>query len=428
MNILLLSATYPHASHPFAGVFNERCAVALRPLCEELQVLAPRPYTPRLIAALHPRWRAYAEIPSHEVRAGVSISRPRYLQIPRVGAALWPDLGSYVFTRGPARAMHRRSPFDAILSFDLIQTGGLAWRLGRDLGIPAAGWALGSDVRVARTSPFAAVVRRAAANLRLIFYQSHELLSEAARILDVSPAELNPDRNIVLSQGIPDPPALSREETRHRVRKEWGIGEGQVLLLAVGRILRTKGVLELLDALAIAASQNSRVTAVMLGAMPGFDDREAVEQRLSEIPGLCGRVQILPACDPSAVWNYLCAADIFVFASHNEGMPNSLLEAMSMGVASIAFAIPPVKEIEAGTGALVLVPPRDSGRFAEEILRLASNPDERARIGAIGRTQVIERFLVRRSMAAAFARLSGMVETWVALPRAIEGACAPSGG
>jgi glycosyltransferase involved in cell wall biosynthesis len=38
---------------------------------------------------------------------------------------------------------------------------------------------------------------------------------------------------------------------------------------------------------------------------------------------------------------------MFAFTSHHEGMPNSLLEAMAMGVPAIAFAIPPVVELEA---------------------------------------------------------------------------------
>ena len=62
-------------------------------------------------------------------------------------------------------------------------------------------------------------------------------------------------------------------------------------------------------------------------------------------------------------------------------MPNSLQEAMVMGVPAIAFDIRPVLELEAGTGALVHVPQLDTTLFAEAIIRLAASPKERERIG-----------------------------------------------
>jgi hypothetical protein len=49
--------------------------------------------------------------------------------------------------------MHRRTRFDVIHSFDLAATGGLAWRMGRDLGIPASGWAFLGDLRFPELLP-----------------------------------------------------------------------------------------------------------------------------------------------------------------------------------------------------------------------------------------------------------------------------------
>jgi glycosyltransferase involved in cell wall biosynthesis len=108
----------------------------------------------------------------------------------------------------------------------------------------------------------------------------------------------------------------------------------------------------------------------------------------------------------------LCAADIFAFPSHEgwEGMPNSLLEAMVMKVPAVAFAIQPILEIESGTGGIVIVPQLDSEQFSKEILRLAASSDERARIGEIGRAQVMERFTVRKNMAEAVERLKEVIQ------------------
>jgi glycosyltransferase involved in cell wall biosynthesis len=91
-------------------------------------------------------------------------------------------------------------------------------------------------------------------------------------------------------------------------------------------------------------------------------------------------------------------------------MPNSLLEAMVMGIPAIAFAIPPVLEIGAATGCLVTVAPLDSKLFSEAILRLAGSPDERTSIGEKGRSRVLKDFMIRDKMAEAVCRLAQIVE------------------
>jgi glycosyltransferase involved in cell wall biosynthesis len=121
-------------------------------------------------------------------------------------------------------------------------------------------------------------------------------------------------------------------------------------------------------------------------------------------------VLIFPACNSDKIWEYLCAADIFAFASHNEGMPNSLLEAMGMGVPAIAFAIPAVLELEAGMGAPLLIPTFDSVLFAQAILRLAARPEDRACVGEKGRDRVMNRFMVKTNMGLALSRLAAVVQ------------------
>jgi glycosyltransferase involved in cell wall biosynthesis len=144
----------------------------------------------------------------------------------------------------------------------------------------------------------------------------------------------------------------------------------------------------------------------MVGANPAFDDTSAIQRKLDESPRLRKIIKILPACHPDKIWEFLAAADVFVFTSHNEGMPNSLLEAMAVGVPAIAFAIPPVLEIDNGMGALIAVPPLDTALLAKAILHLSASPSERIRIGEIGRRTVLNRFMIKKNMATALRRLA----------------------
>jgi glycosyltransferase involved in cell wall biosynthesis len=194
------------------------------------------------------------------------------------------------------------------------------------------------------------------------------------------------------------------------VRTAWGIRDDQVLVLNIGRIYRNKGIFELVQAISLAAARDPRITCVLVGSSPIHDETAALQQKLEDIPSLKKTIRILPACSPDTVWAYLCAADIFAFPSHREGMPNSLLEALAMRVPAVAFAIPPVLEIEAGTGALLLVPPFDTALFAEAIVKLALSPDDRVRLGERGRERVLARFMVQENMALVHQRLVEVVQ------------------
>jgi glycosyltransferase involved in cell wall biosynthesis len=412
MKLLVVAPSYPHPIHPAAGTFNERCVHALKDLCDHVEVLIPRPYAPPILSSMRARWKIYSQMASYEVQDGIHIRRPAYLQVPKFAGAFWTDPGIFFWCRRIAAEMYHRQRFEAILSFDLIGVGGLAWRLGRYLRIPASGWATGSDVHSPASLSHRKIAIRALNYLEVVFYQSHELLEKAAALLHVSPAQMPQDRHIVLSRGIPTPPALPRLATREKLRASLGIADKQIVVMYTGRIVHYKGMFELLEAISLAATRDDRVVCIMVGSNPAFDETRAVQRKIDETPLLRRRVKLLPACSPTKVWEYLATADIFAFPSYAEGMPNALLEAMAMGLPAIAFAIPSIQEIEAGKGGLLTVPPFNSALFAETILHLVSCPERRMQIGEKARDQVKERFSVQKNMAEALRILSQIMKRY----------------
>jgi teichuronic acid biosynthesis glycosyltransferase TuaC len=409
MKLLFLAAYYPHPNYLFSGIFNERSASVLSELCDVVEVLVPCPYAPPLLSALSPRWKLYRNISRHEVRNGISVHRLRYLQIPHLGGSFWIDPGVFFWLRRRARKMHQRIGFDAIISFDLVGVGGLAWRLGRYLGIPASGWAIGGDVRLPPNSSYRRVLIQALRNLDIVFYQSRELLQKAAELLGLCPAQMSNRKHVVLPRGIPPPPSLAKAEVRKRIRKRLNIEENQIVVLNVGRVVRDKGIFELMAAMSLVVAENPHIVCVSVGSNPALDETIGLQKKLDEVSLLKERFKVLPSCSPDEVWEYLCAADIFALPSHEEGMPNSLLEAMALGVPAVSFAIPPVLEIETRTGCVVAVPLFDTVSFANAILRLSSSPEERARIGERGRLRVEERFMAHKNMAEAVENLGKLI-------------------
>src|SRR5688572_13170927 len=194
VRLLLIAPSYPHPAAEWAGAPNEHSVAALRTIVEHVEVVVPRPFAPRFLA-FNDRWRAYAFEPKKDVRRGVMVHRPSYPHVPRIMRGFWPTTAAFFFCRQRIKRLHERHDFDAILSFDLANAGGLAWRLGRYLGVPACGWATGSDIRWGGRSSIGRAVRKTLTKLDLVFYQSTELKSLAAGLLGASLETLSTERH-----------------------------------------------------------------------------------------------------------------------------------------------------------------------------------------------------------------------------------------
>jgi len=407
VNLLVIPASYPYPGAEWAGINNEHSAVALRLLVQHLEVLSPRPYAPRLLA-FNDRWRGYAAAPKRHIQKGILVHRPAYPQVPRILQAFWPTTAAFVFSRRLAMKLHRRVGFDAILSFDLAGAGGLAWRLGRTLAIPACGWATGSDMRWHGRSPIGRSVRTSLDNLDLVFYQSAELKALGAELLGTSSDNLSQRRHIVQARGVAEPDAIPGEEARRAIRSELGLSDNRIVVLYVGRIVRQKGLFDLLDVFGSCMKAHQNLVLLLVGSRPGYDETAELQARIDANSALSERVRILPGCASSKVWDYFSAADIFAFPSFKEGMPNSLLEAMLGSLPAVAFGIPSVKEISRFGKAPIEVPPYDFEAFAEALLMLAEDAALRREVGECGRAIAREHFSIDRSMRSVVHRIEGL--------------------
>ena len=86
--------------------------------------------------------------------------------------------------------------------------------------------------------------------------------------------------------------------------------------------------------------------------------------------------------------------DVFAMSSVTEGLGTSLLDAMACGKAVVATTAGGIPEVVADGDTGVLVPPRDHTALAQAIVRLLTNEDLRARMGA-GRSRARARALHR---------------------------------
>jgi len=105
--------------------------------------------------------------------------------------------------------------------------------------------------------------------------------------------------------------------------------------------------------------------------------------------------EFLGEVDRHEVTRLLYGSDVLVLPSENEGLPMVIIEAMAAGLPVIASrgvgTIPDVV-IDGETG--ILVPPREPGAVAEAIVKLASDPELRRRMGQAGQLRYKHEYTV----------------------------------
>jgi glycosyltransferase involved in cell wall biosynthesis len=114
------------------------------------------------------------------------------------------------------------------------------------------------------------------------------------------------------------------------------------------------------------------------------------------LAGNDGVVQVLGT--RADVPDLMQAADVVCLASDAEGVPMAVLEAMALGKPTVATRVGGVPEAVNDEKTGLLVPTNDETAFASALLRLATEPEFRARLGETGRLRHRELFGVDRMM------------------------------
>jgi glycosyltransferase involved in cell wall biosynthesis len=194
------------------------------------------------------------------------------------------------------------------------------------------------------------------------------------------------------------PPARSRAQ----VRADLGLGDG-VVAVHVARFVPLKAQDVVVRALAARKGHPTPITVLFVGDGP---ERAAVERLAAELGLGPGEVRFLGF--RTDVPDLLGAADVFLLPSRTEGLPLSVLEAMSHGMAIVATPVGGVPELCTDGRDAVLVPVDDPLALAEAMGRLAADPSLRTRLGEAARARAVADF----SFAA-------MTERYVALYREV---------
>ncbi|MGM9803091.1 MAG: glycosyltransferase family 4 protein [Muribaculaceae bacterium] len=156
----------------------------------------------------------------------------------------------------------------------------------------------------------------------------------------------------------------------------------------VGRVVRDKGINELVQAFLRLHEQMPATRLVLVGRYEDDLDPILPETRYEiehndAIESVGNQADVRP---------WLAACDALVFPSYREGFPNVVLEAGAMGLPSVVTDINGSREIIVEGTNGVIVPPHDADALYAAMLRFAQSPAEVAQMAANARPLIASRY------------------------------------
>lgn len=173
-----------------------------------------------------------------------------------------------------------------------------------------------------------------------------------------------------------------------KVREELRIQENEFVFVFVGRIVRDKGVNELVAAFDKLYETYPGIALILVG--PKEDELNPISQETQRI--IERHPKIYAVGRKSDVKPYMRIANVFVLPSYREGFGMVLMEAGALGVPCITTDISGCNEIVVDNENGLIIPPKDEASLYEVMRYAVEHPDEMKRMGKNARSLIEERY------------------------------------
>jgi glycosyltransferase involved in cell wall biosynthesis len=231
--------------------------------------------------------------------------------------------------------------------------------------------------------------------------------SLATKVICVSPSVLKisnkiklskTEKNIILSKGTCNGidsinqfnPAVVSNSKKKNLERTLGISENDIVIGYTGRLVKDKGIEELIEAWVRVKKKYHNTKLLLIGP---FEKRDALSTRCSDF--IKNEDSIIWVGQVSDTFNYYYLMDVFVLPSYREGFPTVVLEASAMKLPVITSR---------STGCIDSIIENQTGIFTEispdEIFKSIAfyiqNSEVRISHGLNGRQYVVENFQQQR--------------------------------
>ena len=159
----------------------------------------------------------------------------------------------------------------------------------------------------------------------------------------------------------------------NKIRAELGLKDGDVALISMGDLIERKNYDVAIRS--VAEAKNDKLHYFICGKGPKEDELKSLAEGL----GVAQQVHFLGY--RSDIKGLLAAADIFLFTTKQEGLPRSMMEAMSSGLPCIASKIRGNTDLLENTNGGYLCDVNDISAYAEKLNFLANDAGLRKKMG-----------------------------------------------
>ncbi len=172
------------------------------------------------------------------------------------------------------------------------------------------------------------------------------------------------------------------------LRDKWKIPKDNFLFIFVGRLVKDKGINELIAAFSMLSELKNNISLLLVGPFENDLD-PLLPETLSTIEK---HPNIYAVGYQSDVRPYFSIADALVFPSYREGFPNVVMQAGAMGLPSIVTDINGCNEIiQQGINGLI-IPPKNEEALLESMQKLATNQKLYNELKSSSRQVIVENY------------------------------------
>jgi len=189
----------------------------------------------------------------------------------------------------------------------------------------------------------------------------------------------------VIPNGVEEPAAADRHQTRRRVRRTLGVPADAPVVGSVGRLVPVKAFHLAIEALAQLGAPQQHGAPPHLVLVGDGPEREALRRRAVSL-GLDDRVHLVGYRQD--VGNWLAAMDVYVNTSLSEGMSQSIVEAMAFGLPLVVTDVGDSAVVVDGRAPCgVVVPPADVEALGRALQILLSDEPRRVALACNARSR-----------------------------------------
>lgn len=174
------------------------------------------------------------------------------------------------------------------------------------------------------------------------------------------------------------------------IRRSHNIGPDDIVFSFVGRVVRDKGIGELVEAFQSCCYRISDRKAHLIVVGPLEQELDPLDPE--DLAFLTEDERVILAGYQGDVRPWIAASDIFVFPSYREGFPNVVMQACCLEVPCIVSDINGCNEIIRHNETGFIVSPKDANQLQAAMIMLAQDPQKRRIMAHAAREYVCANF------------------------------------